>query len=179
MEEQREEVRAAYQELREHYPALPEQLRDFQVGPWEIEEEANKTFFQADLVACAINDSETSHIMGALPTGYGKSLPMLVTGLLMPTGKCVNWSTAGVKICQSSFLTEVLYDRFNSHGHHRLDYDCSAIDQWLQVLWDRRLVIKPGKWKIQSMRDQFSSCLSLYSCYRESLRRWWRRGRRD
>ena len=33
MEEQREEVRAAYQELREHYPALPEQLRDFQVGP--------------------------------------------------------------------------------------------------------------------------------------------------
>ena len=29
----REEVRAAYQELREHYPALPEQLRDFQVGP--------------------------------------------------------------------------------------------------------------------------------------------------
>ena len=90
MEEQREEVRAAYQELREHYPALPEQLRDFQVGPWEIEGESNKTFFQADLVACAINGSETSHIMGALPTGYGKSLPMLVTGLLMPAGKCVN-----------------------------------------------------------------------------------------
>ena len=56
----------------------------------KIEGEANKTFYHADLVACAINDSETSHIMGALPTGYGKSLPMLVTGLLMPTGKCVN-----------------------------------------------------------------------------------------
>ena len=60
------------------------------LGHEKIEGEANKSFFQADLVACAINDSETSHIMGALPTGYGKSLPMLVTGLLMPAGKCVN-----------------------------------------------------------------------------------------
>ena len=31
MEEQREAVKAAYLMLREHYPALPEQLRDFQV----------------------------------------------------------------------------------------------------------------------------------------------------
>ena len=92
----------------------------------KIEGEANKTFFQADLVACAINDSETSHIMGALPTGYGKSLPMLVTGLLKYSCQLVN---VLMNICQSSFLTEVLYDRFNSHGHHRLDYDCSAIDQ--------------------------------------------------
>ena len=42
---------------------------------------------QADIVRCAIDDDETCHIMGALPTGYGKSLPMLVTGLLMPPGK--------------------------------------------------------------------------------------------
>ena len=49
---------------------------------------------QSDIVACAIDGSETCHIMGALPTGYGKSLPMLVTGLLMPHGKCVNLSTA-------------------------------------------------------------------------------------
>ena len=33
MDEQREAVRAAYAGLREHYPALPEQLRDFQVWP--------------------------------------------------------------------------------------------------------------------------------------------------
>ena len=31
--------------------------------------------------------------MGALPTGYGKSLPMLVTGLLMPRGIYVNLRT--------------------------------------------------------------------------------------
>ena len=42
---------------------------------------------QADIVRCAIDDDETCHIMGALPTGYGKSPPMLVTGLLMPPGK--------------------------------------------------------------------------------------------
>ena len=32
-------------------------------------------------------------VMGALPTGYGKSLPMLVTGLLMPRGIYVNLRT--------------------------------------------------------------------------------------
>ena len=39
MDEQREEVRAAYLGLREPHPALPEQLRDFQVGPWDFEGE--------------------------------------------------------------------------------------------------------------------------------------------
>ena len=48
---------------------------------------------QADIVACAIDGSENCHIMGALPTGYGKSLPMLVTGLLMPRGIYVNLRT--------------------------------------------------------------------------------------
>ena len=48
---------------------------------------------QADIVACAIDGSENCHIMGALPTGYGKSLPMLVTGLLMPPGIYVNLRT--------------------------------------------------------------------------------------
>jgi len=74
MEEQRGEIQAAYLSLREHHhPALPERLRDFQL----------------DIVACATNGTETCHILGALPTGYGKSLPMLVTGLLMPPGSTV------------------------------------------------------------------------------------------
>ena len=89
MDEQREEVRAAYLGLRECHPALPEQLRDFQVQTLK-ERVLQSKFLQADIVACAINGSENCHIMGALPTGYGKSLPMLVTGLLMPPGKGVN-----------------------------------------------------------------------------------------
>ena len=40
MEEQREAVKAAYLMLREHYPALPEQLRDFQVQSCECEGES-------------------------------------------------------------------------------------------------------------------------------------------
>ena len=89
MDEQREVVRAAYLGLRERHPALPEQLRDFQVQTLK-ERVLQSKFLQADIVACAINGSENCHIMGALPTGYGKSLPMLVTGLLMPPGKDVN-----------------------------------------------------------------------------------------
>ena len=44
--------------------------------------------------------------MGALPTGYGKSLPMLVTGLLMPPGEY------SLNIFNCSFLTEVFLERF-------------------------------------------------------------------
>ena len=67
----------------------------FRLGHETLKERVLQSkFLQADIVACAINGSENCHIMGALPTGYGKSLPMLVTGLLMPPGKDVNWSTA-------------------------------------------------------------------------------------
>ena len=63
----------------------------FRLGHETLKERVLQSkFLQADIVACAINGSENCHIMGALPTGYGKSLPMLVTGLLMPPGKDVN-----------------------------------------------------------------------------------------
>ena len=90
MEEQRNAVKEAFLMLREHYPGLPAQLRDFQVEYCACERLDTGHFviiLQADIVRCAIDDDETCHIMGALPTGYGKSLPMLVTGLLMPPGK--------------------------------------------------------------------------------------------
>ena len=63
----------------------------FRLGHETLKERVLQSkFLQADIVACAINGSENCHIMGALPTGYGKLLPMLVTGLLMPPGKGVN-----------------------------------------------------------------------------------------
>ena len=113
---------------------------------------------QADIVACAIDGSENCHIMGALPTGYGKSLPMLVTGLLMPPGIYVNLRTRLLLLFKIGLgnLTQVtrtlfimfqvlLNNRFNSVGDNRLDSHSPAADERLSAVQDRRLVFKPGK----------------------------------
>ena len=44
---------------------------------------------QADIVAAALDTSGGHHLLGALPTGFGKSLPMFVLALLLPPGKAI------------------------------------------------------------------------------------------
>ena len=41
---------------------------------------------QVDILTIALDVKEEGHLMCAFPTGYGKSMPMLLLGLLMPTG---------------------------------------------------------------------------------------------
>ena len=43
-------------------------------------------FEQVDLISAMTNSEARDHLLGALPTGYGKSLPMLVASLLLPPG---------------------------------------------------------------------------------------------
>ncbi len=41
---------------------------------------------QVDILSRALDNEVEGHLMCAFPTGYGKSLPMLLLGLLMPKG---------------------------------------------------------------------------------------------
>jgi len=41
---------------------------------------------KADLIWAATDPDDRQHLLGAVPTGYGKSLPMLVAALLLPPG---------------------------------------------------------------------------------------------
>ena len=45
---------------------------------------------QVDILCRALDRQEEGHLMCAFPTGYGKSLPMLLLGLLMPEGRTLN-----------------------------------------------------------------------------------------
>ena len=42
---------------------------------------------KADIIWAATNQDDIQHLMGAVPTGYGKLLPMLVVALLLPPGE--------------------------------------------------------------------------------------------
>ena len=83
-----------YAGLREKHPALPEVLRDFQVCSMMsllvvVKRKLLSAHFsiQADIVACALDTASGGHhLLGALPTGFGKSLPMMVLALLLPPG---------------------------------------------------------------------------------------------
>jgi len=68
--ERRAKVQDSYQELRVHHPSLPPDLHPF----------------QADITAAAIDQQDRQHILSCLPTGNGKTLPMLITGALLPAG---------------------------------------------------------------------------------------------
>ena len=82
-EERRSKLLNDYCELRRTHPELPAQLRDFQVKA-NIAENCTFENQQVDILCSALDETNSSHIMVALPTGYGKSLPMLLLGLLMP-----------------------------------------------------------------------------------------------
>ena len=78
----RSAVRAAYLGLRELYPAgMPSRnscvISRFSHGTFK-EGFIQSKALQADIVACAIDGSENCHIMGALPTGYGKSCVKMI-----------------------------------------------------------------------------------------------------
>ena len=45
---------------------------------------------QVDILCKALHKEEEGHLMCAFPSGYGKSLPMLLLGLLMPEGRTPN-----------------------------------------------------------------------------------------
>jgi len=59
-----------YTQLQQTHPALPPDLHEF----------------QADITAAAINQQDRRHILSCLPTGMGKTLPMLLTAQLLPPG---------------------------------------------------------------------------------------------
>ena len=42
---------------------------------------------KADIIWAATDPDDGQHLMGAVPTRYGKSLPMLVAALLLPPGE--------------------------------------------------------------------------------------------
>ena len=42
---------------------------------------------QVDILTIALDAREEGHLMCAFPTGYGKSMPMMLLGLFMPKGR--------------------------------------------------------------------------------------------
>ena len=52
---------------------------------------------QVDILKCALDADDRHHMMVALPTGYGKTLPMLLLGHLLPAG--TNLIYAEISFC--------------------------------------------------------------------------------
>ena len=81
--EKRAHIQDVYAQVRLDYPSLPP-LRDFQVA--SIPHKSQHGQFQADIIGSAADNEDASHILSCLPTGYGKSLPMLLLSLFLPQG---------------------------------------------------------------------------------------------
>ena len=67
----RAEIKDAYARLLEEHPALPQEIRDFQVQleTWSLALNCS----QADVTAAALSQ-DSHHILSSVPTGWGKTL---------------------------------------------------------------------------------------------------------
>jgi len=65
-------VRREYQELRRDMPNLPEKLYDY----------------QEDVLGALTDPMDDQHVVSCFPTGYGKTLPMLLSSSLSLPGSC-------------------------------------------------------------------------------------------
>ena len=88
-------------------------------------------FEQVDLISAMANSEARDHLLGALPTGYGKSLPMLVASLLLPPGI----------ECENLHLLAVLkfdFHRLDDCCHLPFDHHCPTAHQRLQQVRHQR-----------------------------------------
>ena len=84
--QRRVEIKDAYALLLTEHPALPPEIRDFQVQLETCSLVFNCS--QADVTA-AVLSQDSHHILSSVPTGWGKTLPMLLAALLMPPGDTI------------------------------------------------------------------------------------------
>ena len=84
--QRRAEIKDAYDRLLVEHPALPPEIRDFQVQLETCSLVFNCS--QADVTA-AVLSQDSHHILSSVPTGWGKTLPMLLAALLMPPGDTI------------------------------------------------------------------------------------------
>ena len=97
-------LESALSGVRLSYPAVP-QLR---LGPLIRDTSAThlvifsqQHILQMDILESAVDTGDPHHILCALPTGFGKTMPMLLLGHLLPPG-------AGCKISDPFALHNVL-----------------------------------------------------------------------
>ena len=66
-----------------------------------------------DILESALDEDDPHHIMCALPTGFGKSMPMLMLGHLLPPGAVCLISINNCDILTSLILEAVQILSFN------------------------------------------------------------------
>ena len=73
---------------------------------------------KADLIWAATDPDDRQHLLGAVPTGYGKSLPMLVAALLLPPGEPASQMFSGqCKLLQiSDGVVNIVSQTFRFQG---------------------------------------------------------------
>ena len=163
--EARKNVLDAYWQLRDTHPAFPEVLRDFQAIKSTTNSSACTLLpLQADIVAAAINAEDGHHILSSLPTGMGKTLPMIVASCLLPPGVLdffwheEKWIMPFNASQKSPFVTNNM-SRFDYNDNRPAHDDKVATWRWLHQTWPFFSRRRPGEFSPWAC-----SVISSYTC---------------
>ena len=134
-EEMRARILEEYFELRQDHPALPAHLRDFQVGKCSSTlEHLIFDDLQVDILCSVLDRSDQSNILVALPTGYGKSLPLLLLGLLRPEGRLAIFCFRLFCIHKVESIPQLSADTAHE-GAHPFNYSLKQIPTCIRSLF--------------------------------------------
>ena len=135
---------------------------------------------KADIIWASTDPDNRQHLMGAVPTGYGKSLPMLVAALLLPPGEPLVDISAFLW-CPSLRTT---VDAFNTGSTTIIIPPLTVIERQLQedsmkygikvLVAGRRSVQNLGFFQSQCIISNYVPCLlmaPLHRCRQKILRR--------
>ena len=108
-------------------PYLPSVISRWQAAPHTISPTNHNMVgqFQADILALAADDEDAFHILSCLPTGYGKSLPMLMLSLFLPQGTTIEYTGQGQPAFNAGSITVVVVP-LTSIGD-QLKMECSRL----------------------------------------------------
>ena len=110
---------------------------------------------KADIIAAALDTVGGHHLLGALPTGYGKSLPMMVLALLLFPGNesvktighsqsCSWWLTFQCMFPWLFYHFLFFIQRVHCHGYLSSNCDWSTTSSRLPAGWYQGLGGKSG-----------------------------------
>ena len=92
-----------YNDLAERQPNLPRNLKSFQVRNSKLITKFLSSCSKVDILTAITDIEESRHVVSALPTGCGKTLPQLMLSSLVSPGQ------SNISNCfQRSFLNDQL-----------------------------------------------------------------------
>ena len=126
------------------------------------------------MISAMTNSEARDHLLGALPTGYGKSLPMLVASLLLPPGiECENLlAVLKFDFHRLDNCCHLSFDHHCSRGHQEQHQGKHELQLYQAYIDWRRWTLQQRNWMKTNLSCLLAVSPSSQPCPSNQSRVW-------